>query len=249
VRSRARIVALDNLLRRIVATLALVPRGPRSKQFLPLTIALALLVVGGFALAAVVSSRDDRRDDSGPVVTVPAPVGPFRGGTLPEGVAGKRAPSFQLADARGGTLSTAELRGRPYVLTLLYTDCPDVCPLIGEEVRRALELLGPEATRVAAVAVSVDPEGDTPRAARAWLRRHRLPRNFHYLVGSRRELEPVWKGYYAAPQAKGVKESRHTASVWVVDARGRWRTKFSGGVPFKPSDLAHDLRLLLGEAG
>jgi protein SCO1 len=101
---------------------------------------------------------------------------------------------------------------------------------------------------VAAVAITVDPEGDTRPAVRAWLRTQRLPANFHYLVGSRRRLEPVWRAYFAAPQPPGTEESRHTASIWVIDARGRLRAKFSGGIPVSPDDIAHDLRLLVRES-
>ena len=74
-----------------------------------------------------------------------------------------------------------------------------------------------------------------------------VARQFHYLIGSAEELRPVWDGYFAAPQAPGVEESLHTASIWLIDASGRWRTKFSGGVPVPPADIAHDLGVLLDE--
>ena len=118
-----------------------------------------------------------------------------------------------------------------------------------EELRQALELLGGRADELAVAAVSVDPEGDTPEVVRLWLERLRLPRNFHYLIGAEEELRPVWDAYFAAPQERGVKESLHTASIWLVDRRGRWRAKFSGGVPVPPRDIAHDLRVLLREGG
>jgi protein SCO1/2 len=132
-------------------------------------------------------------------------------------------------------------------VTFLYTDCPDVCPLIGQELGRALGLLGERADDVAVAAISVDPDGDTPEAVRAWLRRLRLPANFHYLVGSARNLRPVWESHFAAPQKRGLEESLHTASIWLVDRRGRWRAKFSGGIPVPPKDIAHDLGVLLQE--
>ena len=204
-------------------------------------VVLAALPVG-LGLAGVLSG-DDEPD---PVAVGPSP-GPFKGGSLPDGVRGAKAFEFELVDARGGTTGTGDVAGKPYIITFLYTDCPDVCPLIGAELRRALELLGPRAGEVAVLAVSVDPEGDTPTAVRDWLERHRLPDNFHYLVGSEDELKPVWDAYYAAPQIPGRAESAHTASMWLIDARGRIRTKFSGGMPVPPEDIAHDLRLLLDE--
>jgi protein SCO1/2 len=207
----------------------------------------ALLVLVALSLVALVAVSRDRQGE-GPSAIVRGQEGPFRAGPLPDGLDRKPAPGFRLADARGGTLESRALRGRPYLLTFLFTDCRDVCPLIGREIGRALWLLGSRARQVAAVAITVDPEGDTRPAVRAWLREQRLPANFHYLVGRRRRLERVWRAYFAAPQPAGTEESRHTASIWVIDARGRLRAKFSGGVPVRPGDIAHDLSLLLRES-
>jgi protein SCO1/2 len=207
----------------------------------------ALIVLAVVSLIALAALARDRQGD-GPTAIVERQEGPFRAGPLPDGLDRKPAPGFRLADARGGTLDSRSLRGRPYLLTFLFTDCRDVCPLIGREIGEALQLLGPRAREVAAVAVSVDPEGDTRPAVRAWLRKQRLPDNFHYIIGNRRRLQPVWRAYFAAPQPAGTEESRHTASIWVIDARGRLRAKFSGGVPVRPRDIAHDLGLLVRES-
>ncbi len=207
-----------------------------------LALVLAAVPVG-LGVAGALSSDDE---GNGPAATA-GPAGPFKGGRLPDGVRGAKAFEFDLSNARGGRTGTADVGGKPYALTFLYTDCPDVCPLIGAELRRALELLGPRADDVAVLAVSVDPAGDTPGAVREWLERHRLPENFHYLLGSEDELKPVWDAYYAAPQIPGRPESSHTASIWLIDARRRIRTKFSAGIAVRPADIAHDFELLLAE--
>jgi len=170
---------------------------------------------------------------------------------LPQGLAGRPAPDVRLADARGGTFDTRSLvqAGKPYVVTFLYANCPDVCPLIGEQLRQTLQKLGPDAARVGVVAVSVDPRGDTPATVRAWLRRHREPAQFHYLIGTRAQLAPVWRDWYAAPQIAGDPQSAHTAIVWIVDAQGRLAAKLAAGTPFDTSGLAHDLRSLLPAPG
>jgi protein SCO1/2 len=208
---------------------------------------IGLLLLATLSLAGLAAVARERADDDA-ARTSGTRSGPFRGGQLPSELARKQAPAFRLADARGEIVDSRALRGRPYLLTFLYTDCRDVCPLIGREIGVALRLLGAKAPRVAAVAVSVDPDGDTPSAVQSWLRRQRLPSNFHYLIGDRDRLEPVWQAYFAAPQPLGVEESRHTASIWVIDGAGRLRTKFSGGIPVRPRDLAHDLRVLLRES-
>ncbi|HEX7290581.1 MAG TPA: SCO family protein [Conexibacter sp.] len=164
---------------------------------------------------------------------------------LPPGLAGRAAPPIRLDDARGGAFDTRTLAGRPYLVTFLYANCPDVCPLIGAQLRETLARLGADARRVAVVAVSVDPRGDTPAAVRAWLERQREPRQFRYLVGTQRELEPVWRAWYAAPQIPGDPESAHTAIVWLVDARGRLTAKVAAGRPFDAAGLADDVRSML----
>lgn len=210
--------------------------------------ATALLALWAVTLVVLAANKEEApRDERLAVAEVPPRQGPFRGGPLPEGIDRAPAPRFTLAQARGGRLSTASLEGNPYLVTFLYTDCPDVCPLIAHEVKQALEDLGPRGDQVTAIAVSADPIADTPQAVRAWLKRNSMPTNFRYLVGTEDELQPVWKAHFAAPQAHDNPNSAHSASIWLVDRRGRWRTKFSGGAPVPPADIAHDLRILLDE--
>jgi protein SCO1/2 len=202
---------------------------------------VSIACLGALAYLLLAADGDD------PLAIVEEQNGPFRGGQLPSELVGAPAPSFEHSDARGGRIGTADLAGKPYVVTFLFTDCPDVCPLIGQELREALEILGPRAADVAVLAVSVDPEGDTPTAVRAWLAAHELPWNFHYLVGSEDKLAPTWEAYFSEPQRPGDPESTHTASMWLVDSDGRLRTRFSAAAPVAPADIAHDLGLLLDD--
>jgi protein SCO1/2 len=201
----------------------------------------ALLLVLAATAGALAAQGGSRRS------TVPAPG--LRAGQLPAGLTRTPAPHIRLADARGGTVDTAQLRGRPYAVTFLYTRCPDVCPLIGEELRTALQRLGGAAAQVAVLGVSVDPRYDTAQAARRWIARHRLPASFHYLIGPARRLQPVWRGYFAQPEITGHPEtSSHTATIWLVDRHGRRRAGYPAGAPLNPADLAHDFRVLLHES-
>ena len=170
----------------------------------------------------------------------------LRANLLPQGVDGAPAPRIRLADQRGRAVDSARLRGRPYLVTFLYTRCPDVCPLIGDEIADALGGLGPRAERVAVLAVSVDPRGDTPGAARAWTAGHRLPPQFHYLLGTAAQLTAVWRAWYVVPPDGRLTDPReHDASVWLVDGRGRLRGRWDGGDGIRPGDVAHDLSELI----
>lgn len=217
----------------------------RHKRVL-MTAAIALIALWSIGLIAM-ASRDAPDENAGIRSLEGGQRTAFRGGALPSGVSGRAAPHFVLADARGGRVDTRRLAGRPYVVTFLYVNCKDVCPLIGIELKQALQRLGPRARDVAVLAVSVDPRGDTRAAVQRWLTRLRMPANFRYLIGSDEQLQPVWRSHYAGPQPRGNPNSAHTASIWLIDRQGRWRTKFSGGVPVAPADITHDLRLLLNE--
>jgi protein SCO1 len=166
------------------------------------------------------------------------------GGGLPSGIKGKPAPRMQLVDASTGSrFDTNSLTGRPYAVTFLYTHCRTTCPVIAEEMRVALGKLGASA-KAAVVALSVDPVGDTPAKVRRFLRQHHEPAQFHYLIGPRSKLEPLWRAWYAAAQPSGAASSIHTAAMWFVDSRGRVADLVPAGATVAPATIASKFRSL-----
>jgi protein SCO1/2 len=205
------------------------------------TLTIALVVVAATIGLVVANAR------GGGGTTPPQRAPGLRADLLPGDLDGKSAPDIRLADARGGTLDSATLRGRPYLVTFVYTRCPDFCPIIGSEIADALHELGPQAPRVTVLAVSVDPRHDTPAAATRWLHERGLGPEAHYLLGSRKQLTPVWQDWFVvAPGDTLADPTQHAAGVWLVDAAGRLRGRWSGGESIPPGDIAHDLRMLLG---
>jgi protein SCO1/2 len=83
---------------------------------------------------------------------------------------------FTLATDQGRQLSLADLRGRVVVLSFGYTHCPDVCPTTLTALAGLMRGLGPEATGVQVLFVTLDPERDTPERLRAYVR-HFDPRS------------------------------------------------------------------------
>lgn len=213
----------------------------KPRRVSPLLIAVVLLPAV-LALGAFASLLTGDRGTTGTTQGT----GAYRGSQLPDELTERPAPRIRLSDANGVPVDTRELVGSPYAVTFLFTRCPDVCPLIGQQVKQSLELLGEQARAIPVLVVSVDPRGDTPEAVQRWLRRQRMPGNMRYLIGTATELERVWAGYYAAPQNPERPEtSTHSAAVWLIDAQGRIATKHDAGAGIDPTDLAYDLRLLL----
>ncbi len=155
------------------------------------------------------------------------------------------APDFTLTDGPTGEVVTlSALRGRVIVLSFLYADCPDVCPLTAEKLRAARTALGDAASDLSLVAVSVAPGRDTPDSTRRFLADHRLTGAMRFLIGGGAALAAVWSKYGIAAEPQGAIVG-HNDAIFLIDRQGRERVLLHSDTD--PADLLHDLRVLLAE--
>jgi protein SCO1 len=162
------------------------------------------------------------------------PTSEFAGAIRPPGAP---APAFRLRDQDGKTVSMADYRGRTVVMAFVYSTCKDTCPGQVQSIRGALDRLGHD---LPVLLVSVDPANDTRANAKRFLLEQHVTGRMRFVLGSERELSPVWKGYGIAPQ-RGTLD--HSAYVVLVDGKGLQRIGFPHS-QLTPEDLAHDLRRL-----
>jgi protein SCO1 len=155
------------------------------------------------------------------------------------------AHDFHLTDQFGRPVALSQFAGKPVVLTFMYTHCPDVCPLMAEKLHSVMLDLGNDAGRVAVIAISVDPKGDTVAAALNFSQVHRMVQYWHFLVGTRAELAPVWSAYAIDAQSQVATVSMHTAVLFVIDQQGRERVLLDQD--FTPAQLTSNLKTLLSE--
>ena len=90
---------------------------------------------------------------------------------------------FSLTNHRGENFTLSDHAGETTILTFLYTSCTDVCPFIGAKLRQTLDLLGDDAEGVNVVAITLDPERDSPERAADYSRSLRMFDDWHYLLG------------------------------------------------------------------
>jgi protein SCO1 len=157
---------------------------------------------------------------------------------------GTPAPNFSLTDQAGKQISLAQFKGSPVILTFLYTNCPDQCPLTAEKLHSTVQMLGQNAQHVSIIAVSTDPKRDTTAAAMNFSKAHNMQDYWHYLVGTRQSLGPVWASYhiFAQPQQQTV---NHSLGIYLIDKQGRERIFMNSD--FTPSQLTANLNTLLKE--
>ena len=195
------------------------------------------LVLAGIVIAAIglsVAARDQPQ----------AFIGTDLGGDV--------APDFRLTNQFGQPVSLGEQRGTVVVLTFLYTHCPDICPLTATRLRQVYAQLGSDAQDVSFLAVSVDPERDTSEAAYAFSERFEMLDRWSYLVGTRQELEPVWKAYYIGvlPDPNQHDLVMHTAPIYLIDRDGLRRSLHTTGGETDAiiGEVVQDIRMLLDES-
>jgi protein SCO1/2 len=152
---------------------------------------------------------------------------------------------FRLTDQDGRTVTEQDLRGRPFLVFFGFTYCPDICPTTLFEVSEVLRSLGPDADRVRALFITVDPERDTVSAMKSYV--SNFDPHLIGLTGDPAEIAKVAKEYRVyykkVPLQEGSYTMDHTALVYLMDKDGRFVSPFN--MKRTPEALAADLRRYL----
>jgi protein SCO1/2 len=153
------------------------------------------------------------------------------------------APALALRDYTGQAVNLAAFRGKVVLVTFVYTHCADVCPLIVTNLAAARRELSSEARHLQIIAVTVDPAHDTSRAVKQFLAERGATGSMDYLVGSRKQLLPVWKAWGIAVLANKYGQTEaHTSVVFGITPSGKIAVAYPSS--FAPADIVHDVPLL-----
>jgi protein SCO1 len=208
----------------------------RRRALFPL-LGLAALLAVALALAASLGRSSSHGSASTEASSGASSTSGFDGAALPVRVS---APAFALTDQYGRAVSPSAFRGQVTILTFLYSTCGGTCVVIAQQIRGALDELP---RPVPVLIVSADPAADTPARVSGFLAETSLAGRVHYLSGPLSRLPSVWRAYRIAPASAGRAAFARSASVLLLDARGRERVLF-GLEQLTPETLAHDIRRL-----
>lgn len=218
------------------------------RQPLHLSLAFALALVLAVSAAAC---GDDSDDGSSKNQADPAPKQQERNNAsgMPDydgavATPPKAAPTLALEDSTGKPFDISKHRGKVVLVTWLYVNCPDICPLIVSNLKAAQTKLGAKAKDLVIVAVSTDPERDTPKAVNKFLSARGMDGRMQYLVGDESSLDRTWKtwGIVAKPAAANPKLIEHSSPIYGISASGKITTLYPAN--FKPEQIVHDVPLL-----
>jgi len=155
---------------------------------------------------------------------------------------------FHLTSDIGKPMTAADFRGQHVIMYFGYTHCPDVCPLTLVHLHQVMQKLGAEAKDVRILFVSVDPARDTPQVLHQYVTA--FDPRIVGLTGTPQEITAMAKRYRAAfnedaKQPNGGYEVSHSSGIYIFDPQGRAR--LLGTSADTPDEIAHDMKLLIGQ--
>ena len=160
------------------------------------------------------------------------------------------APEFALTAHDGRRLALADLRGKVVAVTFIYATCADTCPLLTAKLAGLGPRMGKDfGAKVAFVAITVDPERDTPDVLRSYAQTHGARgAGWAFLTGTPAEIKDVAQHYGVFARKTDRGDVDHTFLTSLVDRGGALRVQYMG-VRFDPDEMLRDLRSLLQEGG
>lgn len=161
---------------------------------------------------------------------------------------GNQPGDYPLTDRDGHALSLADLRGKPLVLSLIYTSCHQICPMtirhLARVVEKARDALGEDSFNVAVL--GFDAYNDSPQAMLHFARKQGIDDSGWRLFSASPETVSALSkdlGFMFFSSPSGFD---HITQATVIDAEGRIYRQVYGEV-FETPLLVEPLKeLVLG---
>jgi protein SCO1/2 len=149
---------------------------------------------------------------------------------------------FALIDQTGKTRSDADFHGRFVLIYFGYSFCPDVCPTTLSEMGTALDKLGPKRARIVPLFITVDPERDTPKVLKDYMKS--FGPDFVGLTGNTKAIAQVAREYHVYikkhPLQGGGYSMDHSGVIYLMGPDGKFITYYEDEIG--PDKMADDLR-------
>ncbi|TWT94572.1 SCO family protein [Stieleria varia] len=123
---------------------------------------------------------------------------------------------FELTERSGKTVNSEDLLGEPYVVSFFFSTCPSICP---QQNRKLKELQDEfEGQGVKFLAISVDPETDTPEVLREYAARFGADKDqWLFMTGDLTYVRRIGAEIFQQP----VDKKFHTERLVLVDSAGK----------------------------
>jgi protein SCO1/2 len=167
---------------------------------------------------------------------------------------GDQVPDFTLVNQNGRRIHLSEFRGKPLLLTFIYTRCPmpDFCLLMSNNFSEILKELHQQPQvfpRVQLLSISIDPVYDTPEVLRNYGSRYAGsidPRFQHwqFATGSPEQIRQA-ANYFGLAYNQASGQIVHSLSTVLIGADGKVLKVYTGN-GWKPEEVAREFAAVTG---
>lgn len=156
---------------------------------------------------------------------VPKMVDRFAGKNLE--VIGK-VPDFEFTDQNGKTITNKDYEGKVYVAEFFFTTCPDICPIMTENMTKIQnEFLGNPNVGIASF--TIDPAHDTPEVLKQYAKEKGISKlQWHLLTGDKQDIfRLATEGFnlYVGESAEPEAGFEHSGFFALIDQDGNIRSR------------------------
>ncbi|MBB3204418.1 protein SCO1/2 [Rhodopirellula rubra] len=123
---------------------------------------------------------------------------------------------FELIERSGEKVSSEDLKGAPYVVSFFFSTCPSICVQQNQKIQELQEQFKDQGVKF--VAISVDPETDTPEVLQEYSTRFGADENqWLFLTGDLTYIRRIGAEIFRQPVSKQF----HTERFVLVDSEGK----------------------------
>ncbi len=171
--------------------------------------------------------------------------------------------TFELVDSNAEPYNSTDLEGQVLVIAFLFTNCPDICPIISSNLNWLTQQLGDDVGKnVTIMSITVDPWRDSPDVFAEYMTRMNLSWP-HLTVNDTEDeigvLEDVWGDFGVGLQimensSNGTSARHHpmdyvvdhSTGTVLVDKNGMQRVWWAD-LDWMPELVLEDVRYLINE--
>jgi protein SCO1/2 len=127
-----------------------------------------------------------------------------------------------LTDQDGHAFALGTLQGAPVLVSMFYSSCEMVCPVLFETVAQTVKSLpAPARDRIRILMVTFDPERDTVAVLKETAEKHSCDQHWSIVRGSPADVRQIAAALGVQYRRLASGEFNHSTSVLLLDAQGR----------------------------
>lgn len=108
-------------------------------------------------------------------------------------------PDVTLINQDGKKVSLRKLieSDRPLIVDFIYATCTTICPVLSVSYVNLQKKLQDSSQKPHLVSITIDPENDTPKIMKEYLKRYNAKPGWDFLTGSRGDIDKVMRAFNA----------------------------------------------------